>query len=120
MFTHAALAMPSPLPLVLDADALAALRQARPGTRLLDVRTPGEFEAEHIARAFNIPLDTFVGSGLVFAGMTDTCAMGMLIAKLPHNRSAVSDVSATVLSLVGGVAPSAQRTTRGTKTSSAA
>ena len=31
-------------------------------------------------------LSTFVGAGLVFAGLTDTCAMGMLIAKMPWNR----------------------------------
>jgi rhodanese-related sulfurtransferase len=28
----------------------------------------------------------FVGAGLVFAGVTDTCAMGMLLAKMPWNR----------------------------------
>lgn len=33
-----------------------------------------------------IGLSAFVGGGLVFAGITDTCAMGMLIAKLPWNR----------------------------------
>ena len=32
-------------------------------------------------------LSGFVGAGLMFAGMTNTCAMGMLIAKLPWNRS---------------------------------
>lgn len=31
-------------------------------------------------------LSGFVGAGLVFAGITDTCAMGMLIARLPWNR----------------------------------
>jgi rhodanese-related sulfurtransferase len=29
----------------------------------------------------------FVGCGLVFAGITDTCGMGMLIARMPWNRS---------------------------------
>ena len=28
----------------------------------------------------------FVGAGLIFAGLTDTCAMGMLIAKMPWNQ----------------------------------
>ncbi len=27
-----------------------------------------------------------IGSGLVFAGVTDTCAMGMLLARMPWNR----------------------------------
>ncbi|MFD2255596.1 rhodanese-like domain-containing protein [Luteolibacter algae] len=31
-----------------------------------------------------IPL--FVGSGLAFAGLTDTCGMGMMLAKMPWNR----------------------------------
>ena len=29
-----------------------------------------------------------VGAGLVFAGVTDTCGMGMLLAKMPWNRRA--------------------------------
>jgi len=28
----------------------------------------------------------FVGAGLVFAGITDTCAMGMLLARMPWNK----------------------------------
>ncbi len=28
----------------------------------------------------------FVGAGLTFAGITDTCAMGMLLARMPWNR----------------------------------
>lgn len=28
----------------------------------------------------------FVGAGLMFAGITDTCAMGMMIAKMPWNQ----------------------------------
>jgi rhodanese-related sulfurtransferase len=32
-----------------------------------------------------IALSGFVGAGLVFAGVTDTCAMGMLIARMPWN-----------------------------------
>jgi rhodanese-related sulfurtransferase len=31
-------------------------------------------------------LAAFVGAGLVFAGVTDTCGMGMLLAKMPWNR----------------------------------
>lgn len=30
-------------------------------------------------------LSGFVGAGLIFAGMTDTCMMGMLIARMPWN-----------------------------------
>lgn len=37
-----------------------------------------------------IGLAGFVGAGLVFAGITDTCAMGMMIAKMPWNHVASS------------------------------
>ncbi|HEX5972537.1 MAG TPA: rhodanese-like domain-containing protein, partial [Gemmatimonadaceae bacterium] len=43
---------------VLGHAELTRLRTERPEVRLLDVRTPGEFEAEHIAGAYNVPLDT--------------------------------------------------------------
>lgn len=33
-----------------------------------------------------IGLSAFVGAGLTFAGITDTCAMGMLIARMPWNQ----------------------------------
>lgn len=36
-------------------------------------------------------LSAFVGAGLVFAGITDTCGMGMMIAKMPWNQ--VKDLS---------------------------
>ncbi len=35
-------------------------------------------------------LSLFVGLGLVFASVTNTCAMGMLIMKLPYNKSSYS------------------------------
>ena len=207
--------MPVPVyaPLLSPADLARLLRQ-RPETRLVDVRTPCEFEAEHIAGAYNVPLDTlgehgpeiragvaepvvlvcrsgqrarkaeealkaagmtalhvleggmsawttagqpvhrgaprlslerqvriaagvlaaaggflallvhplfaalpaFVGSGLVVAGVTDTCAMGMLIAKLPYNRPASCDVPAMVRALTTGAAPTGSRAARGIAT----
>jgi rhodanese-related sulfurtransferase len=35
-----------------------------------------------------IALSAFVGAGLVFAGVTDTCGMGLVLAKMPWNRVA--------------------------------
>jgi rhodanese-related sulfurtransferase len=32
-------------------------------------------------------LSAFIGAGLVFAGVTDTCGMGMMIAKMPWNQA---------------------------------
>lgn len=192
--------MPTATSPVLSPHELSQLLIDRPETRLLDVRTPAEFETDHIPGAYNVPLDTlgehapeirttdhvpvvlvcrsgqragraeealrlagmrnlhvlaggtsawiaagmrvnrgkarmslerqvrivagafaatggflalfvdplfaalpaFVGSGLVFAGVTDTCAMGMLLARLPYNRPASCDVSAMVRALTLG------------------
>jgi hypothetical protein len=33
-----------------------------------------------------ILLSGLIGAGLVFAGITDTCGMGLLLAKMPWNR----------------------------------
>lgn len=33
-----------------------------------------------------IALPAFIGAGLVFAGVTDTCGMAMMLAKMPWNR----------------------------------
>jgi len=35
-------------------------------------------------------LSGFIGAGLVFAGVTDTCGMGMLLARMPWNQVATS------------------------------
>jgi rhodanese-related sulfurtransferase len=44
-------------------------------------------------------ISAFIGAGLVFSAATDTCAMGMLIARLPWNkRPAGCDVTQTVQS----------------------
>ncbi len=32
-------------------------------------------------------IPAFVGAGLVFAGVTDTCGMAAVLAKMPWNRS---------------------------------
>jgi len=37
-----------------------------------------------------IGLSAFVGAGLIFAGITDTCGMGMILARMPWNRGADS------------------------------
>jgi rhodanese-related sulfurtransferase len=33
-----------------------------------------------------VGLSAFVGAGLVFAGVTDTCGMGMMLARMPWNK----------------------------------
>lgn len=44
-------------PVTLDAVELRRLVEAGTGPRLIDVRTPGEFEAAHVPGAYNVPLD---------------------------------------------------------------
>lgn len=188
---------------VLRPEDVAALIREQAGVRLLDVRTPAEFETAHIGGAYNVPLDTLgehsreirdnvalpvvlvcqsgqrarkaeealttagmanlhvldggvngwitagfpvvrgpkrlslerqvriaagalaaiggvlgafvnaplgliatvVGGGLVFAGITDTCGMAMLLARLPYNRRPTCDVGAMVRALLAGSAP---------------
>jgi len=40
-------------------------------------------------------LSGFVGCGLMFAGITDTCGMAMMLAKMPWNRRSSSGASCT-------------------------
>ena len=189
----------STVPGPLDVPALARLRAAGADHRIIDVRSPAEFEAAHIPGAYNVPLDQLgehrdelvrhidepvvlvcrsglrasqaeqglaaagmgnvavldggmlaweaaglavrrgaqrwdlerqvrlvagslvllgilaslmwpparflsgaVGAGLAIAALTNTCAMGMLLAKLPYNRATSScDVDMIVGQLTG-------------------
>lgn len=47
-----------------------------------------------------IPL--FVGSGLIFAGATDNCMMGLLLMKLPYNKKSISGEGGTCAMDGGG------------------
>lgn len=182
----------------VDADTLRALVDAGRAPRLLDVRTPAEFETAHIPGACNVPLDllrehreelrrhldeevvlicrsgaragqagralaaaglphlrvlhggmlawertpapvrrgaprwdlerqvrlvagsivlvsvlgsvlvpglkwvaALVGVGLTVAALTDTCALGMLLGRLPYNRGAGCDLDGVVAQLRG-------------------
>ena len=38
-----------------------------------------------------------IGSGLVFAGITDTCGMGLMLARLPYNRGAQTCDTETII-----------------------
>ncbi|MFJ1542770.1 rhodanese-like domain-containing protein [Micromonospora chalcea] len=191
--------MTTTTPTTIDAATLRELIAAGRTPRMLDVRTPGEFEAAHIPGAYNVPLDllrehraelrshldedvvlicrsgvragqagqalgtvglpnvkvldggmlawqatnapvnqgrsrwdlerqvrlvagsivlaavlgsvfvpglkwvaAFIGAGLTFAALTNTCAMGMLLGKLPYNRGASCDLDTIVGQLRDG------------------
>jgi len=58
-------------------------------------------------KAIGAGLAGFVGCGLVFAGITDTCGMAMLIARMPRNqacRTATTCSRAILLGLILGAA----------------
>ena len=38
-------------------------------------------------------ISAFVGAGLIFAGITDTCGMGMMLSKMPWNQCSTSSPS---------------------------
>ncbi|MEU5840727.1 rhodanese-like domain-containing protein [Rhodococcus sp. NPDC047139] len=181
----------------IDPSALHELADSGKNVRIIDVRTPGEFESVHIPGAYNVPLDLLrehrdefcahfdenivlvcrsgqratqaeqtlrdaglfnihildggmlgwesaglpvnrgaerwdlerqvrlvagslvlssilgsiavpklkwlaagIGGGLTFAALSNTCAMGMLLSKLPYNRSASCDARTIVAQLV--------------------
>ncbi len=59
-------------PFLLQPAELVQLRDHNANARLLDVRTPAEFEAQHIAGAYNVPLDTLGEHGAeIRANVTD-------------------------------------------------
>lgn len=184
-------------PAVIDAAQLRDLLDSPSPPRLIDVRTPGEFETVHIPGAYNVPLDLLrehrdeigqhldhdvvlvcrsgqraaqaedtlraagldtvhvldggmtawesadlavnrgtqrwdlerqvrlvagsivvssvlgsiatpklkwlaagIGSGLAYAALSNTCAMGMLLARLPYNRGPACDLDTIVAQLV--------------------
>lgn len=45
-----------------------------------------------------------IGGGLTFASLTNTCAMGMALSKLPYNRGATCDAGTIVTQLVNAPA----------------
>jgi rhodanese-related sulfurtransferase len=196
--------MTTSTPATIDSAGLRALLDSAAPPRLLDVRTPGEFETAHINGAYNVPLDLLrehreeiighldedvvlvcqagpraaqaeealrdaglanvhvleggiaawmskglpvnrgaqrwdlerqvrliagslvlssvvgsvaapklkwlaagVGAGLAAAALTNTCTMGMLLARLPYNRGPACDARSVVARLVE--APAGQK-----------
>lgn len=71
------------LPVVRGKKAISLERQVRitAGSLVLLGAILGWF----VHPAF-IGLSAFIGAGLVFAGITDTCGMGMILARMPWNQ----------------------------------
>lgn len=78
------------LPVVRGKKAISLERQVRmaAGSLVLLGAVLGWF----VHPAF-IGLSAFVGAGLIFAGVTDTCGMGMVLARMPWNQCSSSTKS---------------------------
>lgn len=72
------------LPVVAGKKAMSLERQVRIAAGALVVIGA---VIGHFYNPAGYGLSAFVGAGLVFAGVTDTCGMGMIIAKMPWNRA---------------------------------
>jgi len=70
------------LPVVRGKKAISLERQVRIAAGSLVLLGA----ALSLVHPYWIGLSAFVGAGLVFAGITDTCGMGMLLARMPWNR----------------------------------
>ena len=84
------------LPIVRGKKTISLERQVRiaAGSLVVIGSTLGFF-----VHPYFIGLAAFVGAGLVFAGITDTCGMGMLLARMPWNQV---KTEGTTESVVGG------------------
>ena len=71
------------LPVVRGGKAISLERQVRIAAGLLVLL--GALLGWLVHPAF-VGLAAFVGAGLVFAGITDTCGMGLLLARMPWNQ----------------------------------
>jgi len=74
------------LPVVRGKKAISLERQVRIAAGSLVLLGA----ALSLVHPYWIGLSAFVGAGLVFAGITDTCGMGMLLARMPWNRVPLS------------------------------
>jgi len=73
------------LPVVRGQETISLERQVRIAAGLLVLlgSVLGFF-----VHPYFLGLSAFVGAGLTFAGITDTCGMGMMLAKMPWNQVA--------------------------------
>ena len=77
------------LPVVRGKKAMSLERQVRIAAgSLVLLGVLGSFLHPYV-----IGLSAFVGAGIVFAGITDTCGMGMILARMPWNQCASNSVS---------------------------
>ena len=81
------------LPVVRGKKAMSLERQVRIAAGCLVLVGVSLAYLVHPACIF---LSAFVGAGLVFAGVTDTCGMAMLLAKMPWNQCSTAQRATSV------------------------
>jgi len=80
------------VPVVRGRKAMSLERQVRiaAGSLVAIGTALNAFGPDPIWQRIGLGLAAFIGCGLVFSGITDTCGMAMLIAKMPWNQSSTS------------------------------
>ncbi|TWT88620.1 Inner membrane protein YgaP [Pseudobythopirellula maris] len=79
------------LPVNRGKKAISLERQVRIAAGLLVLIGAG---LGYFVHPYFIGLSAFVGAGLTFAGATDTCGMGMMLARMPWNQCGGGSCSA--------------------------
>ena len=72
------------LPVVRGQKAISLERQVRITAGLITLS--GSVAALATGNVYFAGIPAFIGAGLTFAGITDTCGMGIVLAKMPWNR----------------------------------
>ncbi|MBM3954219.1 MAG: rhodanese-like domain-containing protein [Planctomycetes bacterium] len=86
------------VPVVRGRKAMSLERQVRiaAGSLVASGAALAAFGPDATWRAIGAGLAGFVGCGLVFAGVTDTCGMAMLLARMPWNQASGSGAACRV------------------------
>ena len=79
------------LPVVRGKKAISLERQVRIAAG--SIALVGSIAALATGNAYFAAIPAFIGAGLTFAGITDTCGMGMVLAKMPWNQCAADNAS---------------------------
>lgn len=72
------------LPVIRGPKAMSLERQVRIAAGFITLA--GAATAFMTNNIYLVGIPAFIGAGLMFAGITDTCGMGMIIAKMPWNQ----------------------------------
>jgi rhodanese-related sulfurtransferase len=94
------------VPVVRGRKAMSLERQVRiaAGALVAIGAALAAFGPDALWQRIGAGLAGFVGCGLVFAGITDTCGMAMLIAKMPWNQQPRSSGSCCTRAIILGLA----------------